>query len=74
MQIESILESGKGPKQILKVNSKKTRISKMKTKDGTTTSNREEILNICAEFYQQDKLEFKSPDHTDIPNITIDEI
>ena len=54
----------------------------MKTKDGTTTSKREEILNICAEFYQElyssnskhDKLEFKSPDQTDILNITIDEI
>ena len=43
-QIESILEIGKGPKQILKVNSNKTRISNMKTK---------EILNICAEFYQE---------------------
>ena len=52
-QIETILESGKGPKQIYKLNRKKTRISKMKNKDGETTSNREEILNICSEFYQE---------------------
>ncbi|XP_072048653.1 uncharacterized protein [Amphiura filiformis] len=81
-QIESILESGKGPKQISKMNSKKTRISQMKDKNGIPTSSREEILNICAEFYQdlysshsnQSKPNFLSPDQTDIPNVTVREV
>ena len=81
-QIESILESGRGPKQIQKLNSKKTRIRQMKKKDGTSTTNRGEVLNVCAEFYQelyssrsnQVKENFLSPDQMDIPTITVEEI
>lgn len=83
-QIEIILESGRGPKQITKMNNKKTRISQMKQKDGTITTDREEILTVCAEFYQdlysskkeQDKTDMctKSTDQTDLPNITVKEV
>ena len=45
LHIEAILESGKGAKQINKMNSSKTRITQLKKKDGSTTSDREEMLH-----------------------------
>ncbi len=83
-QIETILESGKGPKQITKLNSKKTRINQMRKKDGNLTTDRKEILNICADFYQdlynstktESKMEIKnkSVDETELPTITAREV
>ena len=57
---------------------KKSRISAMKTKDGTATSNRGEVLNICA-FYQeqyssnlgQNEASFMSPNQNELPKITL---
>ena len=46
------LESGRGPKTIQKMASKKSRMSKLKQKDGNITSDRSELLEICADFYQ----------------------
>ena len=77
-RIETILESDKGPKQITKLDSKKTRIGQMRRKDGTTV--REEILDVCAEFYQDlysSKQEggkepsIKSVDDAELPNKAI---
>jgi hypothetical protein len=82
-QIETILESGKGPKQINKMNSTKTRITKLKKTDGSITSNREEMLDVCAEFYQdlynsthpqQNRPVTISSDQSEIPNISTDEV
>ncbi|XP_072051533.1 uncharacterized protein [Amphiura filiformis] len=84
-QIESILESGKGPKQITKMNSKKTRICQMRQKNGSITTDREEILNVCTEFYQDlyssktdensgTRVPTKSTDDTEVPNITVREV
>ncbi|XP_072046347.1 uncharacterized protein [Amphiura filiformis] len=81
-QIESILESGKGPKQITKMNSKKTRICQMRQKNGSITTDREESLNVCTEFYQDlyssktdensgTRVPTKSTDDTEVPNITV---
>ena len=50
--ILGILENKKGPKEIYKHGSKK-KISSMKDKDGKKTSNREEILKICEQFYKE---------------------
>ena len=44
---------GKGPKEINKKSRKKARIQKLRKKDGSLTSNREEILKICSDFYQE---------------------
>ena len=55
----------------------------MKEKDGIITTDREEILNICAEFYQElystqkggnktnNVPNMKSTDDTEVPDITI---
>ena len=51
-QIQTMLEKGKGLKQITKMECKKTRISQLKQADGTLTADRAEILNICSDFYQ----------------------
>ena len=80
-RIETILKSDKGPKQITKLDSKKTRIGQMRRKDGTTV--REEILDVCAEFYQDlysSKKEggkepsIKSVDDAELPNKAIREV
>ncbi len=46
------LESGRGPKSIHKKEGKKSRMSKLKKTDGTITCDRSELLDICADFYQ----------------------
>lgn len=85
-QVESILASGRGPKHITKLNTKKTRMHQMKQKDGTITSDRTEILKVCSDFYQdlykskskkdpkEDKAKMKSTDQTSIPSITQQEV
>ena len=50
--ILKILQSGKGPRTIMRQDTKKARICQLKHKDGTLTSDRSEILDICADFYQ----------------------
>ena len=50
--ILKILQSGKGPRSIMRQDTKKARICQLKHKDGTLTSDRSEILAICADFYQ----------------------
>ena len=47
-----ILEGKKGPKELYKHGSKK-KISSMKDKVGRKTSNRENILKICEQFYRE---------------------
>ena len=78
-QIQKILETGRGPKEINKISRKKTRIQKLRKEDGTLTSNREEVLKICSDFYQDlyssradsNSQEEKntSPDTSEIPHI-----
>jgi endonuclease/exonuclease/phosphatase family metal-dependent hydrolase len=47
-RILGILESGRGPKTVMKQSRKKTRISKLKHKDGNVTSSRSENTgNLC---------------------------
>ena len=46
-----LVEKGKGIKHEIQ-EKKKKKISAMRSKDGTITSERGEILNICADFYQ----------------------
>ena len=46
------LKSGRGPKTIQKKQCKKSRMSKLRKPDGTITSKRSELLDICADFYQ----------------------
>ena len=69
-------------KQITKVDSKKTRINQMRHKDGNITTDREEILDVCAEFYQDlysskkeggKKPSIKSVDDAELPSIIIRE-
>ena len=50
--IERILEDGYGPKKVFKSNQRKI-INEMKNESGDIFTNREEILNICANFYQE---------------------
>ena len=49
--IESILEKGQGPKEVFKPKNKKV-INEMKKENGEVVTNREDILKVCAEFYQ----------------------
>lgn len=51
--ILQILESGRGPKSVMKLKCKKTRITQLKHKDGSLASDRSEILGICSDFYQE---------------------
>ena len=62
------LESGRGPKTIQKMASKKSRMSKLKKKDGNITSDRSELLEICADFYQElyGSTKKQPKDHIDI--------
>ena len=48
--------------------SKKSRMSKLKQKDGNITSDRSELLEICADFYQElyGSTKKQSKDHIDI--------
>ena len=77
-QIENILKNGKGAKEINKMCRTKTRMTKLKKKDGTVTSNRKEMLDICAEFYKdlyssdpnhRKQASVTSSDQTEIPSI-----
>ena len=55
----------------------------MRQKDGNITTDREEILDVCAEFYQDlysskkeggKKSSIKSVDDTELPSITVREV
>ena len=50
--IESILGSGRGPRDVYKTSQKKI-INEMKTEKGETVTNREEVLKVCADFYKE---------------------
>jgi len=50
--LESILEKGKGPKEVFKSCHKKV-INEMKKENGESATNREDILKVCADFYQE---------------------
>ena len=71
------LKSGRGPKSIQKKQCKKSRMSKLRKPDGTITSKRSELLDICADFYQdlynsstqQSEHKIISPRNPDIPPI-----
>ena len=81
-QIESILKSGRGAQHINKLNRKKTRVHQMKQKDSTITNDRQEILDICSDFYQElyssksneTKPKIVSPDQSALPHITVREV
>ncbi|XP_072048745.1 uncharacterized protein [Amphiura filiformis] len=81
-QIEIILKSGRGPQHIAKLNRKKSRMHQMRQKDGILTNDRQEILNVCADFYQdlyssksnEAKPNTISPDISAIPSITQKEV
>ena len=71
------LKSGRGPKTIQKKQCKKSRMSKLRKPDGTITSKRSELLDICADFYQdlynsstqQSEHKIIPPRNPDIPPI-----
>ena len=75
---------GKGPKEINKKSRKKARIQKLRKKDGSLTSNREEILKICSDFYQElynsqtetknQEVKITSPENSELPEITSREV
>ena len=83
-QIQNILEMGKGPKEINKESRKKARIQKLRKKDGSLTSNREEIHKICSDFYQElynsqtetknQEVKITSPENSELPEITSREV
>ena len=81
-QIKSILTSGRGAQHINKLSRKKTRMHQMKQKDGNITNDRQEILNVCADFYQElyssksseSKPNIISPDQSAIPQVTVREV
>ncbi|XP_072051799.1 uncharacterized protein [Amphiura filiformis] len=81
-QIEIILKSGRGPQHIAKLNRKKSRMHQMRQKDAVLTNDRQEILNVCADFYQdlsssksnEAKPNTISPDISAIPSITQKEV
>ena len=50
-RITEIIEANKGPKEIYK-NNKKMKISKMMKNNEEETTDREEILSLCANFYK----------------------
>ena len=50
--IEKILTSGKGPRAALKSNHKKI-IGELRTEDNEKAVDREDILKVCAQFYQE---------------------
>ena len=80
--ITTILEKGKGPREIGKKGCRK-KITSMLKENGETTNEREEILSICSDFYKklyaktvekpQDLVE-KSPEQEKVPKFTDKEI
>ena len=50
--IEKILENGRGPKEVFKTSKKKV-INEMKNEKGEVVTSREEVLKVCAQFYQE---------------------
>ena len=78
----TILEKGKGPREIAKKGCRKKTTSMLK-ENGETTTEREEILSICSYFYKklyaktvekpQDLIE-KSPEQEKVPKFTDKEI
>ena len=50
--IEKILESGRGPKEVFKTSKKKV-INEMKNAKGEVVTSKEEVLKVCAQFYQE---------------------
>ena len=52
-KIKTILKSGKGGRHINKMNRKKTRMHQLKKDDGTIANDRQDILDVCADFYQK---------------------
>ncbi|XP_072048312.1 uncharacterized protein [Amphiura filiformis] len=81
-QIEIILKSGRGPQHIAKLNRRKSRMHQMRQTDGVLTNDRQEILNVCADFYKdlyssksnEAKPNTISPDISAIPSITQKEV
>ena len=49
--IEAVLVNGKGPKETMKTGHRKI-ISEMRNPNGKVVTDQKEILNICAQFYQ----------------------
>ena len=81
-KIESIIKKGRGPKQIDK-NNNKSKLYSMKKQNGEKTTDRIEILEICADFYKDlysSKTEMgedtnrPSSDESDIPPIIHSEV
>ena len=80
--ITTILEIGKGPREIGKKACKK-KITSMLKENGETTNEREEILSICSDFFKKlyaktvekphDLVE-KSPEQDKVPKFTDNEI
>ena len=80
--ITTILEKGKGPREISQKGCRK-KITSMLKENGETTNEREEILSICSDFYEklyaktvekpQDLVE-KSPEQEKVPKFTDKEI
>ena len=69
-KIESIIKSGRGPKLIDK-DSNKPKICSMKKPNGEKTTDRTEILEICADFYKElyaSKIEVETGEDTNIPS------
>ena len=73
--IEKILDNGRGPKEVFKTSKKKV-ILEMKNEKGYIVTNREDILKVCAQFYQelyssqnpnQSKTHNISPDNSEAP-------
>ena len=50
--IEKILANGRGPKEVFKTSKKKV-INEMKNEKGEVVTSREEVLKVCAQFYQE---------------------
>ena len=49
--VEKILASGRGPKEALRGNGRKV-IGELRTENNKIVTNNEDILNVCAKFYQ----------------------
>ena len=81
-RILETLEARKGPRQINKHRNKQMRMS-MRKESGEITTNREEILKICANFYKSlytqtvptpESTMKSSPDTEEIPEFTEEEV
>ena len=80
--VTNILEQKKGPKEIYKHDNKK-KIYCMKNEDGKNTTDREEILQICKQFYEKlydrtmatpQQIMKSSPDNEEVAPFTEDEV